>query len=60
MSTIQEVRAAERKVEAVVEALRKAGAQDPDRLYTALQRATEEYAAAVRELEVPSEIPRVA
>ena len=57
MSTIEEVRAAEKKVDAVVEALRKVGAQDPDRLYAALQHATEEYAVAVRELEMPSRMP---
>jgi hypothetical protein len=59
MSTIEEVRAAEKKVQAVVEALRKTGAQDPDHLYQVLQRTTEEYAAAVRELEITSEPPSV-
>ncbi len=50
MSSIEEVRAAEKKVQEVLEALKKAGAQDPDRLSTELQNASDEYARAVREL----------
>ncbi len=50
MSTIEEVRVAEKKVQEVLEALKKAGAQDPNHLSTELQSATDEYARAVREL----------
>jgi hypothetical protein len=51
MSTIEEVRAAEKKVREVLEALKKASSQDPNHLSTALKNATDEYARAVRELE---------
>jgi hypothetical protein len=47
MSTIAEVRAAEKKVREVLDALRKAGAQDPNDLSTELKNATDEYARAV-------------
>ena len=50
MSTIEEVRAAEKKVQEVLEALKKAGAQYPNDLGTELKNATDEYARAVREL----------
>lgn len=50
MSTIEEVRAAEKKVQEVLEALKKAGAQDPHHLSTELKKATDDYARAVREL----------
>lgn len=50
MSTIEEVRAAEKKVQEVLEALKKAGAQYPNYLGTQLKNATDEYARAVREL----------
>jgi ribosome recycling factor len=50
MSTIEEVRAAEQKVQKILEALKKSGAQDPSHLSTELQKATDEYAKAVREL----------
>ncbi len=50
MSTIEEVRAAEKKVQEVLEALKKAGAQEPNHLNSKLQNATDEYARAVREL----------
>jgi len=50
MSTIEEVRAAEKKVQEVLEALKQAGAQDPNHLGLDLQNATDEYARAVREL----------
>ena len=50
MSTIEEVRAAEKKVQEVLEALKEAGAQDPSQLSTDLQNATDEYARVVREL----------
>jgi hypothetical protein len=51
MSTIEEVRAAEKKVQRVVDALKEAGAQDPKRLRAELMNATDEYARLVRELE---------
>ena len=51
MSTIEEVRAAEKKVKEVLESLKKAGAQDPNHLSTELRKATDDYAKAVRELD---------
>jgi hypothetical protein len=50
MSTIQEVREAEKRVEKVLEALKRADAQDPNHLSDELRNATDEYARAVREL----------
>jgi len=50
MSTIEEVRAAERKVQRALEALKKTKAKDPDDLNAELRKATEEYSKAVREL----------
>ncbi len=50
MSTIQDVRVAEQKLQAIVEALNKAGASDPQNLTEKLVSASEEYAKAVREL----------
>jgi len=50
MSTIEEVRAAEKKVQEILEALKKAGAQDPNHLSNELRNATDDYAKAVREL----------
>ncbi len=50
MSTIADVRAAEKKVQDVLDALKKAGAQDPNHLSTELKNATDDYARAVREL----------
>jgi hypothetical protein len=50
MSTIEEVRASEKKVQEVLEALKQAGAQDPNHRSIDLQNATDEYARAVREL----------
>jgi hypothetical protein len=50
MSTIEEVRTAEKKVLEVLKALKKAGAQDPNPLSTDLKNATDDYARAVREL----------
>jgi len=51
MSTIEEVRSAEKKVQELVDALRQAGAQDPNDLTTQLKNASDEYARAVRELD---------
>ncbi len=50
MSTIDEVKAAEKRVKELVEALKKAGAGDPEHLTERLQKATDDYAKAVREL----------
>ena len=50
MSTVEEVRATEKRVEKVLEALNRAGAQDSNHLSDELRNATDEYARAVREL----------
>lgn len=51
MSTIADVRAAaEKKVQDVLDALQKTGAQDPNHLSTELKKATDGYARAVHEL----------
>jgi hypothetical protein len=50
MSTIEEVRAAEKKVQKILDALKKADARDANDLSAELQKATDEYARAVREL----------
>ncbi|MGD1081447.1 MAG: hypothetical protein ABR881_24250 [Candidatus Sulfotelmatobacter sp.] len=50
MSTIEEVRAAETRVQKVLDALKKADARDPNLLSDELKNATDEYARAVREL----------
>jgi len=50
MSTIEEVRAAERKIQELVNALSTAGAADPNNLAAQLRDATDVYARAVREL----------
>ncbi len=51
MSTIEQVRAAERKLQELANALRKAGANDPGNLNIQVMKASEEYARAVLELE---------
>jgi hypothetical protein len=50
MSTIQDVRAAEKKVNDILSALKRIGANDPENLAHELMSATDEYAKAVREL----------
>ena len=50
MSTIEEVRAAEKRVQMLVAALRQAPDHDPNRLADELKKASDEYARAVREL----------
>ncbi|MGA2859981.1 MAG: hypothetical protein ABSE40_24195 [Candidatus Sulfotelmatobacter sp.] len=50
MSTIEEVRAAETRVQKVLDALKKADARDENNLSAELQKASDEYARAVREL----------
>jgi hypothetical protein len=51
MSTIEEVRAAQERVQSVLAKLRKSGAMDPNNLNEELRKATDDYAKAVRELE---------
>jgi len=50
MSTIQDVRAAEKKLHEILDALKKIGANDPENLTQQLSSASDEYAKAVREL----------
>lgn len=50
MSTIHDVRAAEKKVQEILDALRNAGASDPENFRQKLVSARDEYAKAVREL----------
>ncbi len=50
MSTIEEVRAAETRVQELLDALRKAEAEDQNHLSDELKTATDQYARAVREL----------
>jgi len=50
MSTIEEVRAAETKVQEVLDALKKADARGANDVSGELMKATDEYAKAVREL----------
>jgi hypothetical protein len=51
MSTIEEVRKAERRVQEALDALNKAIAQDANHLTNELKNATDDYARAVRELD---------
>lgn len=50
MSTIDQVRAAEKRVQEIQEAIRTAAAEDQDALGIELQKATDEYARVIREL----------
>lgn len=50
MSTIQDVRIAEQKVNAILQELKKQDANDQNNLTQQLSNATDEYAKAVREL----------
>ena len=54
MSTIQQVRAAQKKLEDLAKALRNAGANDPFNLTAQVREATDEYAKVVRELDSDS------
>jgi hypothetical protein len=51
MSTIEDVRAAEKKVKDILSVLRTAGLVGPDELHEDLRKATDEYTKAVRDLE---------
>ena len=50
MSTIQEVRVAEKKMQEILAALKRLGADDPENLRQQLMNASDDYAKAVREL----------
>jgi hypothetical protein len=50
MSTIEGVRAAEKRVQKALDALKKAPDEDPNHLADELVKATDEYARLVREL----------
>jgi len=58
MSTIEEVRAAETRVQELMDALRKAEAGDLNHLSDELKTASDEYARAVRELKATTVKPR--
>ncbi len=51
MSTMKEVRAAEAKMNSVLDALKTSKAEEPNYLDADLKCASEEYTRAVRELE---------
>lgn len=51
MSTVDDVRAADKRVQAALEAFKKLDPEDAESLRVELQRATDEYAKAIRELE---------
>ena len=53
MSSIEDVRSAEQRVQTILDALRKTNALDSTRLSDELKKATDEYAKAVRELNTP-------
>jgi hypothetical protein len=50
MSTLEEVRAAEKKLRELVERLKNTDAADADNLTAQLKQATDDYAKAVRAL----------
>jgi hypothetical protein len=50
MSTIEEVRKAEERMNELVDRLKHVGAADPDNLTMQLKQATDDYADAVRAL----------
>jgi hypothetical protein len=50
ISTIEEVRAAEKKVKEVLEGLNRVDSRDPKCVSSELKRPTDDYARAVREL----------
>jgi hypothetical protein len=50
MSTIEEVRAAERKLQEVLDALRRADPRDQNCAGDELNKASDDYARAIREL----------
>jgi len=50
VSTIQDVRAAEKTVQEILDALKNAGASDPENFMQRLASASDEYSKAIREL----------
>lgn len=50
MSTIQDVRAAEKKVQEILDALKNTGAGDPENLRQKLVSASDEYAKVIHDL----------
>ena len=50
MSTLQDVRAAEKKVQEILDALKNAGASNPENLMQKLASASDEYSKAIRDL----------
>ena len=51
MCTINEVRAAEEKMQTIMDGLKTSNTEDPNYLGTELKSASDEYARVVRELE---------
>jgi hypothetical protein len=52
MSNMEDVRSAERRLEELLERLKKVGADDPNNLFGQLTKARDEYAKVVRDLKV--------
>ena len=52
MSNMEDVRSAERRLEELLDRLKRVGADDPNNLFGQLTKARDEYAKVVRELEV--------
>ena len=52
MSNIEGVRSAEKRLEELLERLKKVGADDPNNLFGQLTKARDEYAKVVRDLKV--------
>ena len=52
MSTMEDVRSAERRLEELLERLKRVGADDPNNLFGQLSKARDDYAKVVRELEL--------
>lgn len=52
MSNMEDVRTADRRLEELLQRLKRVGADDPDNLFGQLRDARDEYSKAVRELEL--------
>ena len=59
MSSIQEVQAAEKKVQAVLRELKKTDLTSRDDLHKQLAEVTDEYVKAIADLKVPPSTPSV-
>ena len=57
MPTNEEILAADKRVQTILEALKKAPASDPSTLTTELRKATEEYARLTREFKAQIGLP---